>query len=206
MAERAHLAELVADEQDAAALGRQGAQGDEQLVDFLRGEHRGRLVEDQQADVLHQATDDLHPLALADRQAVHQAFRLQAHAVALRHLADLRLQLLRRTGLAPEGQGDVLRHGEGLEQRKMLEHHADAQVAGLGRVAHLNAPALPVQLAAVRLGDAVDDLHQGALAGTVFAQQGMDLARPDAQVDAVVGQAAGIALADGAQFQARWRC
>jgi hypothetical protein len=83
VAERAHLAELVADKQNAAALGRQGAQGNEQLLDFLRGQHRGRLVEDQQADVLHQAADDFYPLAFTYRQAVHQPFRLQAHAVAL---------------------------------------------------------------------------------------------------------------------------
>ncbi len=83
LAQRAHLVELVADEQDAAALGRQPAQGHEQLVGLLRGKHRGRFVEDQQADVLHQATYDLHPLALADGQAVHQPLWLQRHAVAL---------------------------------------------------------------------------------------------------------------------------
>ncbi len=193
----------MADEQDAAALGRQPAQGHEELVGLLRGEHRGRFVENQQADVLHQATDDLYPLALADGQAVHQPLRLQRHAVALRDLADLRLQLLRRTGLGAQRQGDVLRHRERLEQREVLEHHADAAFAGLGRVAHGHPFALPVDRAGVRLGDAVDDLHQGALAGAVLAEQGVDFARLDRQVDTVVGQAAWVLFGDAAELEAR---
>jgi hypothetical protein len=178
------------------------AQGDEQLVGLLRGEHRGRLVEDQQFDVLHQATNDLHPLAFADGQAVHQAGRFQGHAVALRHLADPRLQLLRRADICAHGQGDVLGDAQGLEQREVLEHHADAQGARHGRVAHRQPLALPAYLAAAGLGNAVDDLHQGALAGAVLAEQGADFAGGDGQVDTVVGQAAGVALADRRQLQA----
>ncbi len=83
LAQRAHLAELVADKQNATALIGQAAQSDEQLVGLLRGEHRSGFVEDQQFDVLHQATHDFHPLPFADGQAVHQARRLQRHAVAL---------------------------------------------------------------------------------------------------------------------------
>jgi hypothetical protein len=116
LAQRAHLAEFVADKQNAAALGRQTAQGDEQLVGLLRREHRSRLIEDQEFDVLHQATDDLHPLPLADGQAVHQPTRFQGHAVTLRHLANFRLQLFRRTGIRAHGQGNVLRHAQSLEQ------------------------------------------------------------------------------------------
>jgi len=203
LAQRAHLVELVADEQDAAALGRQPAQGHEQLVGLLRGKHRGRFVEDQQADVLHQAADDLHPLALADGQAVHQPLRLQRHAVALRDLTDLRLQLLWRTGPGAQRQGDVLRDRERLEQREVLEHHADAAFAGLGRVAHGHPFALPVDFAGVRLGHAVDDLHQGALAGAVLAEQGVDLAWLDRQVDTVVGQAAWVLFGYAAELEAR---
>jgi hypothetical protein len=35
---------------------------------------------------------------------------------------------------------------------------------------------------------AVDDLHQRRLAGAVLAEDGVDLARGDAQADAVVGE------------------
>ncbi|MGV8657443.1 ATP-binding cassette domain-containing protein, partial [Pseudomonas aeruginosa] len=42
-------------------------------------------------------------------------------------------------------------------------------------------------------------------AGAVLTEQGVDLAGVDAQVDAVVGQATRIPLADPAQFEARRR-
>src|SRR5207253_8152029 len=58
MTQRPNLAELVADKQNAAALDGQSTQGDEQLVRLLRSQDRGRLIENQQANVLHQATND----------------------------------------------------------------------------------------------------------------------------------------------------
>ena len=38
--------------------------------------------------------------------------------------------------------------------------------------------------------------HQGGFAGPVLAQERVDLARPDRQIDAVIGQEIAIALAD----------
>ncbi|MCY1457508.1 hypothetical protein D9M71_748120 [compost metagenome] len=61
---------------------------------------------------------------------------------------------------------------------------------------------MPEHLAGVGLHDAVDDLHQGAFACTVFAEQGVDFTRGDGQVDGIVGQAAGVAFTDSAQLQA----
>ncbi len=86
----------------------------------------------------------------------------------------------------------------------MLEYHADAQTPRHGWVAHRQRPTLPANLAAAGLGDAVDDLHQRAFAGAVLAEQGTDLAWGNGQVDTVVGQAAGVLLADGGQLQA-WK-
>ena len=45
--DREHLVELVRDEDDRQALGLELAQVVEELVDLLRHQHRGRLVEDQ---------------------------------------------------------------------------------------------------------------------------------------------------------------
>lgn len=87
----------------------------------------------------------------------------------------------------------------------MLEHHADAQAAGLGRIAQGDALALPVHVPRVGVGDPVDDLHQGTFAGAIFTEQGVDFSGFNAQVNAIVGQAAGVSLADAVQLQA-WRC
>src|SRR5690606_11947081 len=95
-----------------------------------------------------------------------------------------------------EAEGDVLRHGQRLEQREVLEHHADAEAARLGGTADMHRRAGPADLARIRLQHAVDDLDQGALAGAVLAEQGMDLARADGEIDTVVRKAAGKGLGD----------
>jgi hypothetical protein len=64
---------------------------------------------------------------------------------------------------------------------------------------------MPENLASIGMDDAVDDFHQGAFAGTVFAEQRVDFTGGDSQVDGIVGQAAGVAFTDVAQLQTgRW--
>ena len=47
----------------------------------------------------------------------------------------------------------------------------------------------------------VEDVHQRALAGAVFSQQGVDLPLLQGQVDVVVGQHAGETFGDVAQLE-----
>jgi hypothetical protein len=64
----------------------------------------------------------------------------------------------------------------------------------------LHRPPLDPDLAGVGLAQAVEDLRQRALAGAVLAQQGVDLAGLDREVDAVVGDERPEALGDPPQF------
>ena len=61
-------------------------------------------------------------------------------------------------------------------------------------------PPLPADLAGARLDDAVEDLDQRRLARAVLAQQRVDLARLDGEVDAVIGEKVAVALADPLKF------
>ena len=67
--ERHHLVQLVGDEHEPAPGVGHPPQGGEQLVDLLRRQHRGRLVEDEQARLVEHRLEDLDPLTLADRRA-----------------------------------------------------------------------------------------------------------------------------------------
>ena len=66
--DRHHLVELVRDEDDGAPLGRHRAKGDEERLGLLRGEHRGRLVEDEDPRLAVERLQDLDPLLLAHRE------------------------------------------------------------------------------------------------------------------------------------------
>jgi len=120
--------------------------------------------------------------------------------VALRNLGDARGERLQveRPG---KRERDVLDHGDRLEQREVLEHHGDAQGARFARVVDARRQPVPFDAAGIGAHRAVDDLHQRALAGTVLAQDSMDLARRNRKVDSVQCDDCGVGLANVSQRQ-----
>ena len=83
----------------------------------------------------------------------------------------------------------------------MLEHHSDAETARLTRASNLNRVALPDDVACGRLQGTKEHLYERRLAGTVLAQQGMDLTRSNFQVDIVVGAQLAKLLGEAAHLE-----
>ena len=73
-----------------------------QLVGLLRGEHRGRLVEDEHLGVAGQRLDDLDALLHADGQVLDQGVRVDVEAEARR----------RSRATCSRGRGEVERAAE----------------------------------------------------------------------------------------------
>ena len=118
----------------------------EQLVGLLRGEHRGRLVEDEQVDVAGQRLDDLDPLLGADRAGSpprrpgRPAGRTARRPRAPRG-GRAAGRASRRAAAGPlRAERDVLRHGEDRHQHEVLVHHADAGGDGVARAADAAGP------------------------------------------------------------------
>src|SRR5829696_4308837 len=197
-AQAAHLLELVRDVEDRAAFAGKPLERLEEPLGLLRGQHRGRLVEDDELRILEQAADDLDPLPLAGRKGPDRPIGLQPEPVAAADLVEPPAHRLERGG-AGERDGDVLGDGELVEEREVLEHHVDAEAARLDRRADAHRPALPGDLARTRLDHAVEDLDEGRLAGAVLAEERVDLAAPDREIDAVVGKKPAVALGDAAE-------
>ena len=82
------LVELVADEDDAVALGGQAAQDGEDLLRLLRREHGGRLVEDEDPGVAVERLQDLDPLLPADREVLDLRVGVDLEAEPRAQLAD----------------------------------------------------------------------------------------------------------------------
>jgi hypothetical protein len=80
----------------------------------------------------------------------------------------------------------------------VLVHHPDARADRVARAADVHRPAIDQDLALVGLQQAVQDVHEGRLAGAVLAEQSVDLARLDGQVDVIVGDQITEALRDAA--------
>ena len=204
VAERDDLVQLVRDVEDRAAARGELPQGLEQLLDFLRRQHRGRLIHDQEPRVEEQRAHDLDPLALADAERRDDAARIELELVGLEHPVELGEELARRQARI-EAERDVFQNRHRFEQREMLEHHADAEAARGARVRDPGGEPSKTISSLVGGEDAVDHLDQGRFACAVLAEQGVDLARLDAEVDVVVGAHAGKGLADAGELEPQGR-
>ena len=103
-----------------------------------------------------------------------------------------------------QAERDVLGDGQIVEQREMLEHHADAERARLRRPGQHDLLAHPAQFARRRLHEAVHDLDQRRLAGAVLAEQRVDFAGEEFDVDGIVGEERAVALGDADSLQQRF--
>jgi hypothetical protein len=104
----------------------------EQAVDLVGQQHRGRLVEDEQARPPHQALDDLDALALADREVLHDGVRPHREAELLGQLRDARRELAPAQEAARLAEQQVVDHAEVGHQAEVLVHHRDAGAQRLG--------------------------------------------------------------------------
>ena len=105
------------------------SQDAEQVIRLGRGEHAGRLVEDQDVAFAVERLQDLDPLLQADRQLADDRVGIDLELVFLLEPLQLRPRLgQRRAEQRPVlgAEDDVLEHGEGLDQHEMLVDHADA--------------------------------------------------------------------------------
>ena len=84
------LVELVRDEDDRLALLLEPAEHLRQLGDALRGQHRGRLVEDQDARAAPERLDDLDLLLVAEREVGRLRVRVDLDAELVGELREAR--------------------------------------------------------------------------------------------------------------------
>ena len=162
----------------------------EQLLGLLRREDGGGLVQDHHLGAAEQDLQDLDPLLQADRQVGDQAVRVDLQAVVTLDLDQLgtgRLEAAADPEAVLGAQHQVLQNAEGLDQHEVLMDHADAGGDGVARAMDPHRSTIDQDLTPVGLVSAVEDLHQGRLAGAVFADDAVDAAGGDRQIDGAVG-------------------
>ena len=136
------LVELVADEDDAVALGREAAQDGEDLLGLLRRQDGRRLVEDEDPGLAVERLEDLDPLLPADRQRADLGVGVDLEAEPPAELDDPPLGLLAveedRVGHRLFAEDDVLGDGEDRDEHEVLVDHADAAGDGVGRAGQVD--------------------------------------------------------------------
>ncbi len=199
------LVELVADEGDRLVLRRDGhPEHGEQLLGLERGEHRRRLVEDDDARIAAQALDDLDALAHPGGEIADERIGIESEPISL---ADADDEVARRLPVEPAAftEGDVLPHEELVDEAEVLVHHSDAQRGRSLRIGDVLLAAVDRDRAAIGRDEPDEDAHQGRLAGAVLAEHAVHLAAVEVEVDAVAGDDVAEVLGDPADRDGRRR-
>ena len=203
---RHDLPQLVGDQDDRPALGREPAQDAEQVVRLLGGERAGGLVQDQDPRPPVEGLQDLHPLLQAHRQIAGQGLRGDVQGVFPRQPRQLPPRPRRARGEprpALHAQDHVLRHRERVHQHEVLVDHADAGGDGVPAAPDGHRPPGDADLPPVGPVEAVEDVHQGGLAGAVLADDPVDGPRRDGQAHVPVGVHGAETLVDAAKLDRR---
>ena len=93
-------------------------------------------------------------------------------------------------------QRDVLGHGHRVHEHEVLMDHADAERNGIERALNVSRLSVDDNLAAVGCIEAVGDAHGGRLPRSVLANDGVNRAGLDRDVDVVVREDAAEPLSD----------
>ena len=193
----------MGDEEDGLPLRRQILHDLHQLVDLLRGQHGGRLVENEDLIVAVEHLQDLGTLLHTHGDVLNDGVGVNAETVLLRngqHLLTSFFLLQKAVLHRLYAHDDVVQHAEALHQLKVLVHHADAQVVGIIGVLDLYLNAILTDGALLGLVKAKQHRHQRGLTRAVLAQQRMDLTLTQLQGDVIIGDDTGELFGDVQHF------
>jgi hypothetical protein len=185
-----HLVEVVGDVEDRDATPSQPVNYLEETLDLGAGKCGGRLVEDQQRGALlptDEGPGDRDRGALRGLQRVDRCLDVDAaEAERIERLAcplDLVAPADTATGggEVPGGQRQVLDGVETADESEVLMHEPDARLTSCLAVAERQRPAVDPGGTLARIGLVVagEDFDQRRLAGTVLADESVDLTGSD---------------------------
>ncbi len=134
----------------------------------------GRFVQDQDIGLAVKGFDDFDALLDTHRQILHHRIRIDLQAVLVSDLQDALFgspAVEEQTFDRLVAEHDILGYGQDGHELEVLMHHADAECDRVVRVVDVNWFAIDQDLAFIRRVEAVDQVHECALASAVFAQQ-----------------------------------
>ena len=132
-----NLIQFMGDEQDGLPFPGEVPHDFHQLVDFLRRQHRGGLIEDQNFIVAIEHFQYFDTLLHADGNIFDLCIRIDGQSVFFGECDNLfaRLLFLQKTELVRlNAEDDVVQCGIDLHQLEVLVYHTDVQGVGVVRV------------------------------------------------------------------------
>ena len=198
------LVHLVRDVDDRNVFFLELVNDTEQNFNLFRGDRRGRLVHDQYPRIVGNSADDLNHLLLRYTQIAHLTGRIQMDFHLIQKLLRLLQHLLLLQPLAGDElptQEDVIRYGKRRHVVQLLMDHRNTKRSCVIDRTDLDQTAIHIDLTAVFLVRAVDDVHQRRFSCAVFAHQCVDLTGVNLQLHFIERFHARERLGNSLQFQ-----
>ena len=173
------------------------------MVLFLRGQRGGRLVENDDARLVVYGTRDLDHLFVRGAERRYQGRRIDLKVHPGQELLGLVVQLAQPVEELLVAEIDVLGDRHRRHQHGFLKHHGDAERQSLRRRREHERLTVEQHLAGGELVHAGERLGQRRLAGAVFADDGVDFAVLQREVDILDGGDAAEFLGRLAQLEDR---
>ena len=192
----AHLGEAVGDEQHGAVALAPPAHHGEHPLGQVGWQGGGDLVEEQQLGVERQGPGEVEHAQERQRDVADLLAEVEAVEV---HLGEV----LAHGVDVGAGEAEVLGDGEIGGHRRVLEHRGETAAASIAGAAQGGRLAVDADRSGVGAQHAGEDLDERRLAGAVGAEQGVDLAGGDGQVDGAQGDDRAERLGDGGGLQQR---
>ena len=172
------------------------------MLDLVRGQRRGRLVEQNHPAAAQQRLGAFDLLLLRDRQAAAQRADIDVQAERVERRARPRPHRPPVDPLDQPGRGRQLadehrlRDGQFRHQGRLLRHQIDPARMRLVRRGERDRVPVDRERAAVRTHQSRHHLEQGGLPGAVLAHHGMHAAGIERDVDAAQHRDRTIILGD----------
>ena len=206
VAQPQHLVEAVRHEDHRAAAIADAAHRAEDPLDAVRVHRRGRLVEHEQAPLVHERAGDRRRPALPDRRLVDGPRDVDLDAELREHRPRATVDAAPVDRAGPAGtaaaQEEVLGHRLRTDEVQLLVDHRDAVLQRDVRRAQHDLLAVERDRARVGLDHAAEHPDERALAGAVGADETEDLAGADGEVRRADGLDAAEALAHALHLEA----
>ena len=188
VADAVDLVEEVGDEDDAETPRLEIGEDREETIDLCRIQARRRLVENQNLAGNIDGPGDRDDLANRDGIGRQKRRNVDRQAVALKDLArapvdGAAVDEAEALGLATEKQ--IFRNGEVRQEIDLLIDRADAERLGMHDVAGIDRRAIEAHLPAIPAIGTGQNLDEGGFPRPVLAEQSVDLAGTEIEIDLV---------------------
>ena len=199
------FAQFVGDKHDGGARFRKTLHDSHEFIGFLRSQHRGGLIKNENPCIAREGLDNLDSLLSANREIFDEGVGVNFKTKSIRNLADTFACSVEVECVEDSGglmtKHHVLCDSEDGNQHEVLVNHPDPSRHCVAGPFELLNDTVKNDVSFFGRVETVQDVHERRFTRSVFTQKRMNLARVDHEINVVVGDERSESFGDSAEFE-----